>query len=319
MEKYIPIFVVILVSMAAGYVCQRLRLVGERLAAWLMTWVTVLGYPAISLVAIWKIQPLRIELMWLPFLGCVQVGLLAIMAAPLADILTKDRGERGVFVLASAFGNTGLTMGSFILYVLFGQEGLSLGSLYFSFFTLAVVFLGYPVARHYSSSGPPRPLWRLLVHSLLDWRGLALPISLAGLALSLCRVPVPAAIDRLHVIDVLLYAINVSAYFAIGLRLQMSHAWALKKLVAGLAVSRFALGLVSGLLMVGLTYLTAWPLKGVAVPVMMIQSFVPTAITTVALANMFDLRARESSVLFVVNTLMYLVLVLPPTLWFYGR
>jgi hypothetical protein len=39
----------------------------------------------------------------------------------------------------------------------------------------------------------------------------------------------------------------------------------------------------------------------------------------VAVANMFSLKPQESSVLFVANTVMYLVLVLPMVFWLFGR
>ena len=38
-------------------------------------------------------------------------------------------------------------------------------------------------------------------------------------------------------------------------------------------------------------------------------------VTMVAICNMFGLRPREASVLFIANTVMYLVLILPLVLW----
>jgi predicted permease len=53
--------------------------------------------------------------------------------------------------------------------------------------------------------------------------------------------------------------------------------------------------------------------------VYVVQAFVPTAITSVAVANMFNLRPDEASALFVANTAMYLVLVLPVVFWLFGN
>jgi predicted permease len=53
--------------------------------------------------------------------------------------------------------------------------------------------------------------------------------------------------------------------------------------------------------------------------VFIIESFVPTAVTMVAVANMFRLEPRKASMLFIVNTVMYLVVVLPIVLWLFGQ
>ena len=45
--------------------------------------------------------------------------------------------------------------------------------------------------------------------------------------------------------------------------------------------------------------------------VAMIQAFMPAAVNSVLLANLFGLNARMASALFVVNTAIFLLLVLP--------
>ena len=67
-----------------------------------------------------------------------------------------------------------------------------------------------------------------------------------------------------------------------------------------------------------MTWWTPLALRDLRWNVVVVQSFVPTSVTMVALANMFDLRPREASALFVVNTAMYLLLVLPVVMWLFG-
>jgi predicted permease len=179
------------------------------------------------------------------------------------------------------------------------------------------VLLAFPMAKHFASEQPGGPMWRLVMRSLLDWRSIGLPMAVAGIALSVLSVPRPAAIDQLRVVEILMYAINIAAYFGIGLQLEMSYVPVLKKLIVGLAFTRYILGAVTGLGLVALTLLTPWPLHGVAREVVLIESFVSTAVTNVAVASMFGLRPKEASVLFVTNTLLYLVVVLPLVLWMY--
>ena len=80
---------------------------------------------------------------------------------------------------------------------------------------------------------------------------------------------------------------------------------------------RFLAGAAVGLGLLALTALTPWPLRWGTLPVnvCLIESFVPMAVTVVAIANMFHLKPREASLLFVANTLMYLVLVMPFVMW----
>jgi predicted permease len=89
-------------------------------------------------------------------------------------------------------------------------------------------------------------------------------------------------------------------------------------MLIGLAVVRFGVAAAVGVALSWLTWLTPWPLHGLRWNVNVVESFVPTAVTMVAVANMFSLRPREASALFVVNTVMYLVLVLPVVFWIFG-
>jgi hypothetical protein len=237
-------------------------------------------------------------------------------------------------------------MGSFVVFLVFSEQGehaLGLASIYFMFFAPMTVLLAYPLARHHATDTPSGSLAGLLVRSLFDWRSIGLPISLLGIVLSpavygylhshLADVPAlgwmvaaspqavrrPEFVSQLGLVDISVYVINIAAYFGIGMQLRMSYVPVLKKLIAGLAFMRYFVGAASGLGLLALTWLTPWPLDlhSLAGKVVMIQSFVSTGVTCVAVASMFHLRPREASVLFVTNTLLYLLVVLPIVLWVY--
>lgn len=316
-SQFLLTFLLITASMGGGYLCRHWRLVNENSATWMMTAVAVFGYPTISLLSIWSVR-LQVNDIWLPVLACVQMTVQAFMAIPMAYKLTRERGQIGLFAISSAAGNNGMTMGGFIIYMLFGVAGLGLGNVYFLLFTPMIILLCYPLARHYSGFHPPASLGRLLLASLLDWRSIGLVMAIAGILLSVFRVPRPQQVVDWHIVDILMYAINFFAYFAIGLRLRLSHVMPLKGMIAALAGTRFVLGAALGLGFWGLTLLTPWPLAGLGRDVLLIQAFVPTAVTNVAVANMFNLRPRDASVLFVTNTVMYLLIILPVVMWAFG-
>jgi hypothetical protein len=94
--------------------------------------------------------------------------------------------------------------------------------------------------------------------------------------------------------------------------------WPMARMLTSLAVVRFGQGLLAGLALAWLTQFTPWPFTGLRWHVFVVQSFVPTAVTMVAIANMFNLCPNEASVLFVVNTVTYLVVVLPLVLLCFG-
>ncbi|MCK4602243.1 MAG: hypothetical protein KAU28_07240 [Phycisphaerae bacterium] len=315
--KFLITVTVIVASTVLGYAARRLRLLPERIAERLMTAVVVFGYSSVSFLTIWNLEISAADA-WLPVLGGAHVLIMAAAGLGLARLLTRDRGEVGLFSMAWGVGNTGFTMGGFIIYLLYNERGLGLVGIYALWWTPALVFVLYPIARYFGPGRPTGALGPAMLRSIFDWRSIGLPAALAGVGLSLSGTPRPDVISDLRIVDILVFLVTTMAYFAIGLRLSVYHAWAIKKLILGLAVVRFGLGLLLGVLMVALTRLTAWPLTGTGRNVMIIESFVPVAVTVVAVANMFGLKPREASVLFVINTLMYLLLVLPLVLWVFG-
>lgn len=308
---------IILAATAAGYTARKLRLVGERTAKTLMTGVIICGYTPIAFLTLWQLK-LNLAYAWVPVLACVHMVVMAAVGLGIGRLLTRNRSDIGIFSLSTSVGNTGCTMGGFIVFLLYGEDGLGLVGLLGISWVLALVFLMYPLARHYGSGSNKEPIGRLFVRSIFDWRSVTLPAAIIAIVLSLSGVQRPAVIADLRIVDIFVFAAIITAYFAIGLRLSLAKLWQGKKFVFALAGTRFVLALGVGVALAALTYLTAWPLKGMALNVHIIESFVPTAVTVVAVANMFKLRPREASVLFVTNAMIYLLLILPLVLWYFG-
>lgn len=317
-HKFIFTVSLIVVSLLAGYVLRRLRLAGERAAQILMTLVAVFGYSSVDLLAVWG-NPPNVTDFWLPVMAAAQIGLMCLLGLLAGRWAARTRPERGLFSIASAAGNNGFTLGGFIVFLLMGQEGLSRVTMYGLAWTPMTVLLFYPVARHFASEGPPAPLGRLMLRSALNWRSIGLPITALGLTLGWTHVCQPGFVKDWHLVDLLMCAVIAMAYVAIGLRLHVSDILSMRRMLAAVAGMRFVVGLGAGLALVSLVGLTPWPLSELSRKVFLIEAFVPTAVTMVAVANMFHLLPRQASVLFLVNTLMYLGLVLPFVLWFFGR
>ena len=308
--KFILSSVIIVLAMGAGYLCRRLDWVSERVGERIMTFVGVFGYASVAFFSVWGTR-LHAGDFLLPVLGATHVVLMMFLSLGLAGLVTKDRLEKGLFAIAGGTGNNGFTMGAFVLYLLYGEPGMGLSNVYILLFTPVMVLVMFPLARHYSSERPAGSVGALIRRSLLDWRSIGLPLALVAIALSMLGVPRPAQVESWHVLDILVYTITPLAFFGIGLRLHLSKVWPMARMLTGLAVVRFGLGLLAGLALAWLTHFTPWPFAGLRWNVFLVQSFVPTAVTMVAIANMFNLRPNEASVLFVVNTVSYLLLILP--------
>lgn len=307
-------------GMSGGYACRRMKLLGERTASTLMMTVAVFGYPLVSLLGIWATKLSGVDF-WLPLQAVIHMVIMAFLGLVIARLMGLSKPRRGLFSIASALGNTGVTLGAFVCYFLFGDAGLGLSNIYGLLFGPLVVLLIYPIARRHSTSGPGDPLGRMLVRNLLDWRSIALPVSLAGIGLSLAGVPRPQFVADFHIMDGLVWTINAAVYFAIGLRLHGEFIWPMRWTLLALAFLRFILAGAVGIGLLAITWLTPWAVPWrISGEVMVIQSFVSMAVTTVAVASMFHLKPRQASTMFVVNTVMYLVIVLPIVLYaFHSR
>ena len=315
--KFLVTGIVISVAMLGGYCCQRQGWLRETAGEWIMTFIAVFGYPLVGFLTIWG-TPLRGPDALLPLLAVAHTVLVTLCSLGLARWVTADRAERGLFGIAGGLGNNGFTMGAFVVYLLYGESAMGLANIYFVLFSPMVVLLTYPIARHYASENPTDSIATLIWRSLIDWRSLGLPVSLVAIGLSLAGVPRPGLVLDWRLIDIMVYILTPLAFFGIGLRLHLSKVRPLWRVLAWLAGVRFLLGTVMALLLGWLTWLTPWPFHGLRWNLFIIEGFVPTAVTMVAVANMFGLRPREASALFVVNTLMYLVLVLPVVWWVFG-
>lgn len=317
MLKFVVTAAVVVLATALGYFARRLRWVPERAGEGLMTFVGVIGYPLVGFLSVWGTR-LEASDMVLPVMGAMHGVVMVFLSLGLSGLVTADRQERGLFALAGGVGNNGFTMGAFILYLLYGEPGMGLANLYILLFVPVMVLVLYPLARHYAGAQPQGQLGALILGSLFDWRSIGLPAIAVAMGLSLLEVPRPAQILEWRLMDILVYVLTPLAFFGIGLRLHFSRIMPLWRLWLGLAVVRFGVGAAVGVGLAWLTWLTPWPLRELRWNVYVIEAFVPSAVTMVAVANMFDLHPREASVLFVVNTAMYLGLVLPVVLWLFS-
>lgn len=307
----------IAISAASGYFARRRGWLRETVAGPLMTAVSVIGYPTVGFLAIWRTS-LNLSAVWLPMLGGLQTMLMALIALAIGRRVFPDRTERGMVGFSSGIGNHGVTMAGFVIYLLFGDTGLGLSSVYAIYTFFAFVLLSYTIAQSHASGAPRCKIGQLMLRNLLHWRAAGLYACVAAIGLSVAKAPVPDAIERWHILDIIIHAVIIVAYFAIGLRLYFPGMLGMGKAIAVTLAVRHVVGPAIGLTLIGVTMLTPWPLTGLALKVFLIQSSVSMGVMGVAVANMFRIKPRETSALFIISSVVYLVVGVPAVLLIFG-
>lgn len=295
---------------SAGYLSRRRGWLPETAADRMMTAVAVAGYPSIGFLAIWQ-TTLTLSALWLPTLAAVQTTLMALTALALGRRLFPDRAERGLVGLSCGMGNHGVTMAGFVIYLLFGETGLGLSMVYGLYTFFSLVLLSYTVAQAHSAASPRRTIGRLMLDNLLHWRSAGLYACLAAIVLTAGDVPVPDSIARWHIMDILIFGVIGTAYFAIGFRLHFSKLRGMGRAIIVTLAVRHIIGPLIGVALVAITLLTPWPLTDLALKIFLIQSSVSMAVTAVAVSAMFRIRAKEASALFIVSSAFYIVVGVP--------
>lgn len=255
--------------------------------------------PVIVLWATWKI-PLSADLVALPLAGLLLVGAGFAAGVVGSRILSLEDADRKTFTITSSLANHGYTMGGLVCYMMLGETGLGLSSLfafYFVPFTFIVIF-------SYAAGSRDRenPL-KLMRRLLFQRRNLPLAATVIGLLLNLSGVPRPEvalSITPLVIVTVLLY------YFSLGLTFEMTA-------VTGNIPHHLLIAFLKFILLPVATFITL-EIAGIQKPVstvIMIQSFMPAAVYSVITSVLFRLNTSMASAIFVINTVLFLVAVLP--------
>jgi len=326
MDPRTRIFVVFmlfsLLSVTAGYAARKRRWVSERVSVPLQLGALLWGWSPVAMVSFWRLplggqggRQLVILMLAQPLV--MLVATLAMVL--LIGRLQCTRSQRGVLLIAAGLSNTGFTLGAYLCYAMLdpGDLALSYGMAFTMAMVVSNVLLFYPLAHHYGTEGGGASLVRLVIASFTTVRAMPLYLSGFGVLLNLSGVPVPRQLDDWHIMDALFFLGSGAAYAGIGLRLRLGDSLAHWRMHLLLAVIQFIVHPVATVLLIGLLTVLRLEPQTLVRDVLVVESFMPTAINVVILANLFHLDARLGSVLWLWNTLAFCALVLPGLIWAY--
>lgn len=259
--------------------------------------LALLEPPAI-LWSIWGLE-LHRDLAYLPLAGLAIVTAGFLLGMATLPLIGLSGAARKTYLISSSLANHGFTMGGFICYLFLKETGLGLSSIfiiYFMPYTFMIIFT-------YARMGPGRLPLRSLGEFLTGRQNMPLYAALAALILQFLDIPRP---DIDPPVDFLIMASIVLYYWTLGLTFSFKDVFPLGREHAALAAIKF-------LAVPGLAFL-ALRIAGLereVSTVIQIQSFMPAAIYSVVTAVLFDLDARLASSMFVVNTLIFILIVFP--------
>jgi len=192
-------------------------------------------------------------------------------------------------------------------------SALAYGLLIVMTMSMAVVIFLFPMVIHFAGDGQDKQhIGRVIYKSFVDWKAMLFYSSAAGIALAYSPIPCPAFVFDWYILKALIFIGSATAYFGIGLRLHVNHLRPHLKSHALVAAVKFIATplLTLGLLLIARNTGIAPP-PGMLDQTFMLIAFMPTAIQVVIVANLFHLDARMAGSVWLVNTLIFLCLVLP--------
>ncbi len=279
----------------------------------------VVLWSSLSFFGIWKGGVPQLNHGWVLVVQPVSMLLLMGMSWPLAKWIGCDKPRQGVMMVCGALCNSGSTMGSFLCYVWLAEDrdrAFGVGIEYVTVMSFACVLLIYPLARKFSPvEASEESVPRLMFKSLGDIRSLSMYTAVAGVILASLEVPVPGILAGEWLTLLLIFGACVGGYFAIGMRIRLGDGLEHLKHHGVLALVRFIVAPLVTLLLLWLIGFAPHQPDRLMMTVYMILSIMPTAILSVAVANLFHLDARMAASLWFWNTVIFLIFVLP-VLWF---
>lgn len=318
-QKFLCFTAFSILAMAAGYLSRKKGWVHEdtskRIHFHTITWF----WTAVGIFSLWPL-PITRDLLWLVIMVPLTVAASAYGIIPFAKWIGCSRSQVGVMAIGAGIGNSGVTLGAYLCYCMIEprDHSLSYGNLFASLQLMFAVPLVYPIAAHFSQdpSDQKRPIIPFILSSVWDIRSLGLVAGAFGIALSALKVPFPHEVIDYHIMDVLSYICAAGGYFGIGLRLRLGDSAKHMSQHVLLAVFKFALLPLTAIITVVALRYASTPLPHLLEMVFIIQSFMPAGTSTVMLANIFHLDARLASIVWVVNTLLFLFIPLPIVIYY---
>ncbi|MCX8124625.1 MAG: hypothetical protein N3F66_10765 [Spirochaetes bacterium] len=253
-----------------------------------------------SFIVLWTIWGLELsfDLIILPFAGVVEV-LIGLAAGIVLSTLAQLKGiQKHTFIISSSLANHGFTMGGFLCYLFLGERGLALAFIFIIYFMPYVIIVIFSYARYIGTNTPFS-----LKRYILTPQNMPLYAVFAALLLQYFDIKRPVINIPL---DVMLATSLTIYYFSMGIYFKFKNIRSFITAHCLLAIIKFIIVPVCIFLVLSLIQLPH-PSKDV----IQLQAFMPAAIYSVISSILFNLDKEMATSMFVVNTVIFSVLIMP--------
>ncbi len=259
--------------------------------------------PLIVFWSVWGL-PLEKDLLILPISGAL-MALLGILAGMIITGFIKlSHKKKAAFLIGSCLSNQGFTMGGFLCYLFFGEAGLAMAVIFMTYFIPLLFLIIFPYARMTGKTDQNNiTVYERLKMSIINLQNMPLYAMLLAVALQLTEVQRPPwrlSLDPLLLFSVALY------YLTLGGNFQFKN-------IKGAVRENLALAAIKFIIIPGAVFmvLLVLPIDPTIKQLIMIQSIMPVAVYSVVVSILFDLDATLSSGMFVINTSIFIIFILP--------
>ena len=299
--------IMIIVPFVSGTIIRKRLVHGPGSTKRLIRINLIIIEPIIILWSIWGMS-LSWDIVMLPISGLF-LALIAMASGWIfVPLLKLRRKRRASFIISSSLANHGFTMGTFLCYLFLGENGLGLSFIFLSYYMLYIFTVIFPYARMVSTS--QRYSLSFLKDFLLNLQNMPLAAIVVGLMLHALHIQRPGVyfpIDILIIVSIAVY------YFTLGINFTTSNVFSAARETLALSAIKFVMVPAATFAVLSIVNL-----EGNVETVILLQSFMPAAIYSVVASVLFDLDTRLASNLFVMNSLIFLVFVLPILFVFRG-
>lgn len=328
--EFVALALVSALSIFGGYLSRERGWLHEEFSRKIHWFTIVVLWSLAALLLLWNLPP-EPENLWVLAIEPLLVVVPAFLIIPIAKRIGLKRNQVGVLALAAGLRNSGFALGSFLAYailpagVLLRQQGmmdetqaeamslsaLAYGTLIVMTMSMAVVIFLFPIAQHFGDLGQTS-LGRVIFKSFVDWKAMLFYASAAGIVLAYLEVPVPEQVFDWQVHKVLMYVGASAAYFGIGMRLHVDQVRLhLKSHVVVAGVKYLATPALTLVLLIIARNVGVSPPPALLEQTFVLMAFMPPAIQSVMVSNLFHLDARMAGSVWLVNTVLFVVVVLP--------
>jgi len=260
--------------------------------------------PQVVLWTTWKL-PMTLDLLLLPVAGFFIVITGFFIGFPASSFLKLKDLRKKTFLISSSLVNHGFTMGGFICYLFIGEKGLALAMIMLTYFMPYTFLFIFPYA---GFNGAKEKLIPYFFKNLFSLQNMPLFAVIAAFTLQLLNIPRPKIY---YPVDILMACGIMLNYFTLGLNFRLSDLAVPLKDHMMIALIKFMI-----MPIIVMTILSSLNVERDIYNTIAIQSFMPAAVYSVVTAVLYRLDVKEASGLFVVNTLLFTVILLPLLFFF---